>query len=663
MTRKAVPAAAGLMTGLFASFYLGVDFGHGGAFAALAAFGVLLGLAAVALKVSFRARAALFFFSLSFGAIYCGIYTQIRLRPLEALDGTVAEIKGRVVEASHSDSQSITVSGRVNGRPAKIILYSSDLGADIGDNVDLRATVSTLENSPFFASRSVYLPDGIFLTGYRPAGTVSEENSRFFKILNAIKRYGSRVYMSVREEVPGDAGSFLAAILTGDSSGLTPTLRLKMNRAGTGHLAAVSGFHVAVASGAALLVLKYLKAGRFTRFFAAESAVLLFAVFSGLRVSAVRSVIMATILFCSTLVRRRGDLLNTVSVCAAAMTLANPYAAADSSLLMSLAGVIGAGVAAPAVIREFGIKNSALKAALVSLSACLMTAPVAALHFNEVSFASPISNLAAIPLTSLALVFGMLYAALGCRPAFLIKLGGIFAGLTVKISEAVSGLGFVYIPLGFRILPPLIIIFAAACALIYLKSKSVRKSAFSAAAFACVFFAVHAGFAAARSGKIYLDVLQSDGGSAAILRKGGECIIIDFDGGLRREAENVVERSGIRYVRAVVINDNAEAGYSSYLNLSSPPETVYLPEGTYIGGKDGAKTLPENSSLEVFGATALVSRDSVRIESGGKTAEVSCESAAGGADLNVSLLKGLAVINGSETVKGGYHGTFELGGI
>ena len=631
MTRKMIPFAAGWLFGLFAAFELCVNgpLGFEG-FVVLAAAALAMCAMSVFFGKSRFLRAALFFCAFSAACAYSAIYTSLRLLPLERLDGGTASIFGRVESVSDTDRAAVVVDGYINGVRGKALVYAPGFGGKAGDGAEFEAVISKLEDSPFFKARSIYLPDGVSVTASAVSYTVE---SGAQSLSDRIRSYSERVSLSIKTEVGGEAGELLSAMVTGDREAFSDRLYLNLNRAGIRHIAAVSGIHISIAALSVTLLLKKLRAPKIICAAAGEVCAVMYIIFSGSRTSAVRAGIMISVAILASVFRRRPDALNTICLCAFAMTVSNPYSAADSSLLLSLAGVFGAAVAGPSLIKEFGIKSKLARAFCVSVCSTAATAPFIMLYFDELSIVSPLVNLAAVPLCSAALLLGMLYAALGCTFPIAAWAAGALCRAVVIISEFVSGLRFAYIPLGFKAAGIAAGLSVTAVAAFRLLGGSVRKTSFLGAFCSTLIIAVYAAESFMTSGNLYISALSRQNYHAAVLRKGAECIIIDFEGRMSDGVERVIEREGLSEIRAVLLPNGAAAAYSSYSELSSTPDAIYLPAEEYVyDPKIKTGEISQNAEIAAFGANISVSGEVLSVELDGKS-------------VTFSFLDGLTVIN------------------
>ncbi len=661
MTRRAVTVFAGWFCGLFLSFRLCVNgiLGYRG-FAVLCAFTIFLGAAAIVLRVKFRAKVMLFAAAFAVAAGYSALKTSLILAPLESLSGSSAHVSGKIISCAGGDITTAVIKGKAGGISARMTAYLPGFGGREGDTVEFDARITRFTDDPFFGARENYLPDGVYISVSPVSEVVITGSDK--NIFDFILEYGRKVAERIRENVAGEPGELLASMVTGDRTVFSDSLRTKLNRAGIGHLAAVSGLHVSVLVAAVMAILKKLKLPRAITASVCGLCVLGFIAFSGFRASAIRAGIMLAVLIVSGVVRRRADALNSICVCGLLMTLFNPYSAADSSFVLSMSGVFGVGVMAPAAIKALGVRHKIPKALCASVCASLATVPAVMLWFDGFSLAAPFVNIIAIPLCSFALIPGMIYALLGAGPELLLAVPEIILKFVIRAAELISKADILYLPFGFKAAAASAIILFATAAAVHLIYKDTRKTALLALMFTAAVMAIYAVNVAAVRNYLYLDILSDGEGRAAVLRLGGESVIMDFTGDMPQKAAKAVERSGAEKVRAAVIYDNAPAAYSSYRDGPNPPERYYLPGlGAGIGPED-AFSAAFGSEISFNGAVIKITEDGAEIYM--NSGEKRVISLSGEGDIN--LLSGLAVIrtpDGPEVIKGGLYKTIKLGAV
>ena len=145
-----------------------------------------------------------------------------------------------------------------------------------------------------------------------------------------------------------DDAVMLAAMVTGDRTYLTHTLRVGFERTGSFHMLVVSGFHLAIVAGCIFWLARRLRLPRVPATFLTILASFGYALFTGFATPVQRSLWMVTLYLLARLLYRERSPLNTIGFAAICLLAASPRSLFDSSLQMTLLAVVAiAGIAAP----------------------------------------------------------------------------------------------------------------------------------------------------------------------------------------------------------------------------------------------------------------------------------------------------------------------------
>jgi competence protein ComEC len=145
-----------------------------------------------------------------------------------------------------------------------------------------------------------------------------------------------------------DDAIMLAAMVTGDRTYLTHSLRVGFERTGSFHMLVVSGFHLAIVAGCIFWVARRLRLPRVPATFITIGASFGYALFTGFATPVQRSLWMVTLYLVGRLLYRERSPLNTIGFAALCLLAVSPRSLFDSSLQMTLLAVVAiAGVAAP----------------------------------------------------------------------------------------------------------------------------------------------------------------------------------------------------------------------------------------------------------------------------------------------------------------------------
>ncbi|OQY06987.1 MAG: DNA internalization-related competence protein ComEC/Rec2 [Desulfobacteraceae bacterium 4572_123] len=278
-------------------------------------------------------------------------------------------------------------------------------------------------------------------------------------------RMRERLARFIDESVQERSGSILKALLIGDRSGITDTVRNIFNRAGVGHLLAISGLHIGIVATVAFYLFKHLLS--FWPFFlrrawTKKGAALLsmlpvigYALIAGMSPSTQRAVIMICVFLMTFWVEREQDPLNTLAIAACLILICFPPALFSISFQLSFTAVLAIILGLPffrlpetvnirpwyRIMRKMAVFFG------VTLIAILGTLPLTLYYFNQVSLMGLLANWIAVPLIGFMVVplgltslcfypFTPQIASMGIDAA------GIILGKALYFLELIAGLPF-----------------------------------------------------------------------------------------------------------------------------------------------------------------------------------------------------------------------------
>lgn len=232
----------------------------------------------------------------------------------------------------------------------------------------------------------------------------------------------------IEQAAAKDAGGVLKALVIGDREDISPELRTAFDRAGVGHLLAISGLHVGIIAAVAFaLFRRLLNRSRFvlerawTRKGAAVLAalpVLLYGYLAGMSPSTQRAVIMVVVFLAACLLEKEAEPINTLGTAAFLILVLYPPALFSISFQLSFGAVFailyGLGKTRgrdqpPQSLPRIGYHLVSF--ALVSCFAIAGTLPLVMFYFNRISLVGFFANLLLIPLVGFAAVpLGLLAA-------------------------------------------------------------------------------------------------------------------------------------------------------------------------------------------------------------------------------------------------------------
>lgn len=381
-----------------------------------------------------RLRLFLICAGLGLALAYDWAYTAAVQAPAEALAGTERTgVTMTVLEHPETARYGAKVTVRLklsDLRFGKAVFYGDESllelrpGNTITGDVSLRSAAHIREDD-----LTVFTSNGVYLLAYGgdelTAGEGSARSPRWWPA-----RLGQALRDSISTVFDAKTAPFLAAILTGDRSGLPAEDSIALSEAGLLHLLAVSGMHCAFLLSMVTVLLGYQR--RRLRAALAIPVLLFYTVLTGASPSVVRACVMMIFLLSAPLFRRESDGPTALSAALLLILVQNPFAAASVSLQLSFGAVAGILWLTPKVYRGLLGKRRRpgrivrfLAGSLsASLGAMVFTVPLTAAYFNIFVLAAPVSNLLCLPAAGMVFGMGLLAAVTGL---FCPALGSVLA--------------------------------------------------------------------------------------------------------------------------------------------------------------------------------------------------------------------------------------------
>ena len=241
--------------------------------------------------------------------------------------------------------------------------------------------------------------------------------------------YDARLAMAALIDRAGkqQAGAVLKALVIGDRAAISTELREAFNRAGVGHILAISGLHIGIVASVAfvffqklLSLIKPLLWRAWTRKGAAILSIFpvcIYGLISGMSPSTQRAVIMVIAFLMTFLVEREVDAINTLSLAALIILITYPPALFSISFQLSFLAVLSilygmSGIRLPQPASGVRVKTGVgrqlrrklLTFFLVSFLAICGTLPLVMFYFNQISLIGLLANCVVVPLVGFGVI-------------------------------------------------------------------------------------------------------------------------------------------------------------------------------------------------------------------------------------------------------------------
>ncbi len=324
------------------------------------------------------------------------------------------KITGQVVEPPEDTKKATKVVLYDQAKKAKILLILRPFsGIKYGDYITSEGKVVVSETDEL---KNPLLAKGISAQMVFPKvekASVIKNMSLSMKAKNLLYSVRNRFEETINSIFPEPEASFLAGLLLGIKRNLPDWLMEDLQKTGTTHLIALSGFNITVIIEALRLV--FSKKSAKMSFFMPLTAIAGFVVMTGSQSSAVRAGLMGAMMLLAYRIGRQSSASMAIILAAAVMIAANPFILRfDLGFQLSFAAFIGIIYLAPVIKQVLPFKNESVKELLaMSLGAQIMAYPVILYYFGNFSVISLLINLIVLPFIPFVMLIGFVSAFLG----------------------------------------------------------------------------------------------------------------------------------------------------------------------------------------------------------------------------------------------------------
>ena len=482
------------------------------------------------------------------------------LKRYSYLEGGEHSLSGKVKEVIYETSWNSCVLFDVSSADGEEVSFTAALttGSHVspGDEISAVCEVSAIKNTSSFDAEKYYLSKGATLAASADTVIITGESS---SLAAKASRLNSKFCSVLEENLSPEAYGVSAAVLLGNRAGLSDSVKSDFSRIGISHLIAISGMHVSFICVAIISLLKKFGIGKRTASVFVILAMIFYMFLTGFTPSVVRAAIIACIASLITVLGISYDSFTALSVCGAAMVIADPFVSQSAAMQLSFCAYAGC-LAGSHLIkrikyfdtkREDGIPKRIFvrigKAVVFTLVIVLTSLPVMMLYFDEMSLLSPISNLIFIPVFSIILyltVLILIFSPIAPVCAGISFVANKLIGAVLYLAHAGASIDGAAVSLRYPHVP---YIAAAVCILIItaiLTRKKISKIAVCGIVFCVASFGIGCAIYNANRPDITVIRAGTSKNEALAVVSDGEAILIDISGGGRTAADACVAKLG-----------------------------------------------------------------------------------------------------------------------
>ncbi|MCL2597016.1 MAG: ComEC family competence protein [Paludibacter sp.] len=286
---------------------------------------------------------------------------------------------------------------------------------------------------------------GISATAYIPANywkyIGKNTNFSIFRIADRCQKFLLGIYRNLG--LSGDEFAIVAALTLGYTDEIAPELSKQYSASGAVHILSVSGLHVAIVYGFLMFILGlFLKDKRWKKIVKSLLIIIClwaYATLTGLSPSVMRAAFMCSVVAAALCFDRKSKILNSIFLSAFVLLLVNPNNLFNIGFQLSYAAVISIVIFAVPANNLLKTKNKVIifviDTFIVSVAAQLGTVPFTIYYFHAFPTWFLLTNLIAIPLSTLIIYVAITTLAFSAVPV----LSTILASLLQVLLLALNG--------------------------------------------------------------------------------------------------------------------------------------------------------------------------------------------------------------------------------
>lgn len=291
---------------------------------------------------------------------------------------------------------------------------------------------------------------------FKPYGVniITGDQFSFYKIIFSFKE---KLRGQIKAVLPEPHSSLLGGLLWGGGSSLPPVIQNEFRIAGMSHQIAVSGFNTTIIAAAIMALFFNLRISRRLSTSLAAGSLILFVILTGATASVIRAALMSILVLIARALGRLSSAGYSLWLVSLTMALLNPWLIYDVGWQLSLAATAGLIYLSPIIKPylnwlpvKFGIQESLTS----TLAATIITIPVMAAHFGQISVIGLLANMFTLPLVPLIMASGAVTIVISFIWPLFDQAVGLISWLLLSYLLAIPH-WLAKVPMAALVMPPL----------------------------------------------------------------------------------------------------------------------------------------------------------------------------------------------------------------
>jgi competence protein ComEC len=274
-----------------------------------------------------------------------------------------------------------------------------------GDKVSISCRLKAPKDRDDFSYSRYLARYDIYSICYYPETRLSEPavwRTAAEKFYGRVYQFKSYLRLLINRGLPEPAAALANGMILGDQKSLPAELRAEFSRTGLSHIIAISGMNITIIAVFFSWLILALGASRRSIFYLAGLLIALYIILIGAPASAVRAGLISGLMLLAAHLGRLGKITNALCFAAAVMLLFSPKLLRDDlGFVLSFLAIFSLVFFYESLDQRLAaITGERLKflrqAVSLTLAAQILTWPVMAYNFSQLSLVAPLANLAAL---------------------------------------------------------------------------------------------------------------------------------------------------------------------------------------------------------------------------------------------------------------------------
>lgn len=323
------------------------------------------------------------------------------------------EITGQVYKKTNTSNYQVLYLKNNSISDSKILVYDETFTEiPIGKKITIRGSLGFFDkarNPGNFDQELYYARQKVY--GYVWCEEILEICGEPNLLLEELYQFKLKWKTTLTDGLGEKNGALLSAMLLGDKSEMDAEIKELYQKAGIGHILAISGLHISFIGLGIYKLIRKTGLGFLPSGLLAIGTLTLYALMIGFSVSVFRAFVMLLLRILADICGRVYDMLTALMLAATFTVCYQPLYLTDAGFWMSYGAILGILLVLPAMKQCFRCKwwwlSSLFSGLLSSLAVNLMLFPILLWFYFEFPTYSLLLNMIVIPLMSLVLGFGM----------------------------------------------------------------------------------------------------------------------------------------------------------------------------------------------------------------------------------------------------------------